>query len=482
MAVVKAQRALMAVHGRDVSALVEALQGSALLEPIDPGDWPAEEGELALARPFGGGLFELEEAAASLRRCIGFLEAHVPVKGGLKSFLTPRPTLTLQALTGRFHRFPLDAVAEKFRLAEAALRRIATEEAQISQLREVLEVWRGVDAPLSHLRGLRAAAVVLGDGPPGVLGRLMRALGGAARWTHGEVLESDKAGERFVLVFLEGEREAVEVALREAGAAVLEAPFGLLSSVGLSLDLEATPAETLAELDLRLRELEESRRRVLERSRELDVYREGLQAAWDYVHILKARKDAEGWLVRVGDIALGMGWVLEDRKDDLEDLLQRSLPQVHVVFLENGPEDVPPVRLKNAPLVRPFSVMTGLYGLPKPAEADPTPLLAPFFFVFFGLCLTDSGYGVLIALFFWWGLRRLQLGPGGRDFFRMVLLGGLSAAFFGAFVSVVTILQIGIMLGALFTVHLGAGFSFMNVVGGSEAGPQFGLPGFDLAD
>ena len=44
----------------------------------------------------------------------------------------------------------------------------------------------------------------------------------------------------------------------------------------------------------------------------------------------------------------------------------------------------------------------------------------------------------------------------------------------------VAVLQIGVMVVALFTVHLGAGFSFMNIIGMSEAGPQFGIPGFEI--
>ncbi len=57
--------------------------------------------------------------------------------------------------------------------------------------------------------------------------------------------------------------------------------------------------------------------------------------------------------------------------------------------------------------------------------------------------------------------------------------GGL-ALIVGAFVGVVALLQIGVMVVALFTVHLGAGFSFMNVIGMGEGGPQFGLPGFEI--
>lgn len=59
------------------------------------------------------------------------------------------------------------------------------------------------------------------------------------------------------------------------------------------------------------------------------------------------------------------------------------------------------------------------------------------------------------------------------------LLGGL-ALIAGAFVSVVSVLLIIDMLVALFAVHLPVGFSFMNITGMTEAGPQFGMPGYEV--
>ena len=59
------------------------------------------------------------------------------------------------------------------------------------------------------------------------------------------------------------------------------------------------------------------------------------------------------------------------------------------------------------------------------------------------------------------------------------LLGGL-ALIAGAFVSVVSVLLIIDMLVALFAVHLPVGFSFMNITGMTDAGPQFGMPGYEV--
>ncbi len=58
-------------------------------------------------------------------------------------------------------------------------------------------------------------------------------------------------------------------------------------------------------------------------------------------------------------------------------------------------------------------------------------------------------------------------------------LGGL-ALIVGAFVSVISVLLIINMLVALFTVALPNGFNFMHITGMTEAGPQFGMPGYEV--
>ncbi len=62
----------------------------------------------------------------------------------------------------------------------------------------------------------------------------------------------------------------------------------------------------------------------------------------------------------------------------------------------------------------------------------------------------------------------------------IVEFGGGLALLAGAFVQLVAIPLIANMLVAMFTVHLRQGFNFMNITGMGEAGPQFGMPGYEV--
>ncbi len=62
------------------------------------------------------------------------------------------------------------------------------------------------------------------------------------------------------------------------------------------------------------------------------------------------------------------------------------------------PGDNVPIELNNKGFFGWFEPITRLYMLPKYSELDLTPFFAPFFMVFFGLCLGDSGYGLFLFL------------------------------------------------------------------------------------
>lgn len=85
---------------------------------------------------------------------------------------------------------------------------------------------------------------------------------------------------------------------------------------------------------------------------------------------------------------------------DKEAELNKMLASAQVYYEETDPtkEDATPIELNNNFYTRLFEPITRLYSLPNYAELDPTPFFAPFFMLFFGLCLGDGGYGLVILL------------------------------------------------------------------------------------
>jgi V/A-type H+/Na+-transporting ATPase subunit I len=89
------------------------------------------------------------------------------------------------------------------------------------------------------------------------------------------------------------------------------------------------------------------------------------------------------------------GWVPEAREDELLAYLE----QKNILYLTQKPtvKDNAPILLKNKKFSEKFEMLGELYSLPKYAELDMTPFFAPFYMLFFGFCLGDAGYGLLMV-------------------------------------------------------------------------------------
>lgn len=100
-------------------------------------------------------------------------------------------------------------------------------------------------------------------------------------------------------------------------------------------------------------------------------------------------------------------------------------------------EDNPPILLKNNKFARLFEFIGELYSLPNYREIDLTPFFAPFFVLFFGFCLGDAGYGLLLLVLI--SLYKIKAKPSIKPILSLaqwlgagtVVMGTVSGTFFG---------------------------------------------------
>jgi V/A-type H+-transporting ATPase subunit I len=96
-----------------------------------------------------------------------------------------------------------------------------------------------------------------------------------------------------------------------------------------------------------------------------------------------------------------------------------------------------PVVLSNPKLFRPFEALVRFMPLPRYGTIDPTPFVAVFFPLLFGLMLADVGYGLMLGAVGLFLHRRTKAGSAGRAVAEMIgpcaLLAILSGILFGEF-------------------------------------------------
>jgi V/A-type H+-transporting ATPase subunit I len=97
-----------------------------------------------------------------------------------------------------------------------------------------------------------------------------------------------------------------------------------------------------------------------------------------------------------GNILYLTGWFPAKSVKALETRL--ATEKIWFGISEPAAEDNPPVHVENNWFAKKFEFLLKMYALPGYRELDPTPLFAPFFVLFVGLCMGDVAYGSVILL------------------------------------------------------------------------------------
>lgn len=131
-----------------------------------------------------------------------------------------------------------------------------------------------------------------------------------------------------------------------------------------------------------------------------------------------------------GTLLVMEAWAEEETSAKVDALLE-EYPSVIYLKSNPTPEDNTPVKLKNRWFANIFELIGNMYALPKYGTIDLTPFFAPFYMLFFAICLCDAGYGLMItavgaALYF-------KGGESMRQAAWLSLVCGVAAVVFGFF-------------------------------------------------
>ena len=135
------------------------------------------------------------------------------------------------------------------------------------------------------------------------------------------------------------------------------------------------------------------------------------------------RKKAQNFALASNFLFLLAGWAPEEQTQHLRQNLQNTFgEQVVLRKLELSEKDLEkaPILLKNNRIFRPFQLLVGIFRPPRYDRIDPTPLVAIFYPLFFGLIIGDIGYGVVLLTLFLLVFLRAK-----KEVFRSVALIGL---------------------------------------------------------
>jgi V/A-type H+-transporting ATPase subunit I len=130
------------------------------------------------------------------------------------------------------------------------------------------------------------------------------------------------------------------------------------------------------------------------------------------------------------------GWVPKKQLKKTRDALKEAFKGrviVNDLIVPKEERDTAPSFYDNPRLVKPFELLSGLMSAPRYGEIDPTPLMAVFFPLFFGLMVGDIGYGICILIFALIMRRLYQRSNGIKQLANIMIICSFPTIFFGYF-------------------------------------------------
>lgn len=230
-----------------------------------------------------------------------------------------------------------------------------------------------------------------------------------------------KQTEVLAVVFFKRDQEsALNEILNELSVNIIELP-----------ELETKVADRIKEINQIIQTSENEIESLTREAEKLAVDQRELKIVFDYLTWQK-EKNANAQLAGVTQQTFSLiGWIDKDSVAPLKKQLNKLTDDYVIEELPIKEDESVPIIFKNS-WASAFEFVTNVYGAPQYNEPDPTPWLTPFFILFFGLCLTDAGYGIILALISLLGLKFLKPGREMAKMFKVLFWGGLVTFFAGA--------------------------------------------------
>jgi V/A-type H+/Na+-transporting ATPase subunit I len=426
MPIIEMKKVFLLGHNQEKDKIFDQLHNMNLVQLLDVKNgknWDEEFESLLEPDQPGESAAEYDEQLSMIRYCLDFFQRHFPVR---KNFVQQFTGAKLELSTDQYHKYiedleKVEEIYESCRRLEDELAGVRNEETQYTNLLTEFSPWEPLDVPLEKITDGPFTVMRLHISANDQFGYIEKRLSEILSAFHLEVVSTDNEYTYFFFICLADQYHLAQDIFKEK--AVTTASFPEIK--GTANENSDISRDVIAKIG-------DKREQILTKVEAILEQRPMLMACYDYADNEYKKLDAVSNLARTENSFLLEGWVPAPVLGDLEKRMANHTETAVVLSRDPLPREEVPVLLHNKGPADAYEVVTKLYSTPRKSELDPTPYMAPFFFVFFGICLSDAGYGLMLALIALFVMKKLKLGGMGKQLLMLLFYGGLSAIIFGA--------------------------------------------------
>jgi len=372
---------------------------------------------------------EIEENLSKLSWTIDYLK-QFDEKGAILSFFPNKTVVKKEKFLNWISNFDWEKTYKKCQEFKEKLENINEEREALEEQYRLLSPWENLSLQLEKLQETKYLIYWLGKASHQSKENLQKKIE-KIEGAYLHIVKEEIKSVYFLVVFLKEEREEMESIFQE------------LRVEKITFLEKGIISKKLEEINERIKGIDNEAGKIKEKSREISKENIKLMSLYDYFYNLLNERRVAGCSRSSSFTFILEGWV---KKEEVQKLFREFKDYSSLEMIVQKPEEKEkkdvPIALSNKPLFKPFELVTELYGVPRYFEIDPTPFLAPFFALFLAMCLTDGGYGIILALLAYLIPKKFEVGEGGKKLFSILFVSGL-----------VTI-GIGIITGGIFGIEI----------------------------
>ena len=421
MAVAQMEKVIIVCHRSEASDLLESLQQEGICHILSAEQATVTQDSPELIteaeRPK-----DIEQLLLRLEKSINFLKTFGAPAKGLAAVLAPRTVIEENTYNKVVSDEQIFGIVQQVEQIKMAIEKLEKESEHITATLHYLEPWQKLESPVDQIGPLNKTTSLAAMIPTQNLEQFNQGIAelGAAI----QLVDTTGSKTACIIVSINENLADVQKLLRQVD--VEQVNFEAMT--GTAAELIKQNTEKINQIESELSDRRSQAVLLAENLLNIEILHD------HYTNLLsreKTKTDAPATQQTV----LLEGWVKKDDMSRLEETVSRfEASSLHK--LEPAEDENVPVEIENKNIIKPFEVITRLYGMPRHFEVDPTTFLAPFFALFFALCLTDAGYGLVIIALMIFFIKKMQ---GDKKLMWMlgicsavtVLAGALTGGWFG---------------------------------------------------
>lgn len=234
-----------------------------------------------------------------------------------------------------------------------------------------------------------------------------------------KLINSDKDFNYIAFICLISQEEEIMALLKQKG-------FSEVYFKGL----KGTAAENLKRIRGEKEALTAELREIEKEAAEKAFLRQSIENYCDVIAVEADKEKIKSKLLKTKKTFYLEGWIPARLVKKAENILESMGCCYEFAEPEEG-EEVP-ILLDNKNFFVPFEAITEMYSLPDYRGFDPTSIFALFYAVFFGMMLSDAGYGIIMAVACLAVMKKFSLEGTTYKMIKLFFYCGISTVFWGA--------------------------------------------------